>query len=325
MPPVLRSFAVFQDTPPAEEISAPEQHKSMLPLKPATRSSSSKSESSFYPDNPPITATDKENLHPVTGERAGLDTADKKRKDGSSILVTKLHNPHPRPLGVKKHKKELSIILKDEGSPAKKRKASTLAVGTGQKVLKAKATTVTKKDTKAPTKPRKATTTKRTTTRPLTLSILPKVVEEASAGDGSQEGGEVKPKKAIQSQLSQADIDSRCYELTVKPLADVSQAYDDTFDVVPVDGKPKFQSVKESSIEPDIRDYFAPPIAGSACLQLGSSRKSPFEEPTGSTKTFSTPERKAIYAAFTFSSPSPSGERFSKTTRAGSIPRLELA
>ncbi|KAF8718569.1 hypothetical protein AX14_011772 [Amanita brunnescens Koide BX004] len=330
MPPVP-SFAIFQDSPIIEEAPAPKQSKPALPLKRTTRSSSSKSENVLCVDSAPITAPDKENFHPVTGEHAGLGTADKKRKDGSNVLVTKLHNP-PRPLAVKKHKKELSVALKDEGSPTKKRKASApsdpiVVVGSHLKVPKTKTVTATKKESKATAKPRKLITTKRITTRPRTLSALPKVAEEETIGDELKDGrGEAKAKK--QSQLSQADIDSRCYELTVKPLADVSQAYEETLifqDVNPREDKSKYQPVKEPSAEPELRDFYAPPVASSTSSQLGSSRKSPFEEPTGSSKTFTTPERKAIYAAFTFSSPSPSGDRLSKTTRAGSIPRLEFA
>ncbi len=251
MPPVLRSFAIFQDIPStrAEEAPVPKQPKLALSLKKATRSSSSKSENFVSLDSAPITAPDKENFHPVTGERAGLDAADKKRKDGSNVLVTKVHNP-PRPLAVKKHKKELSIVLRDEGSPTKKRKASapserTVAVVTNLKVAKAKAG-ITTKEGKVITKPRKSTTTKRTTTRPRTLSALPKVAEEEAVGDELNDGqGEAKAKKPVQSRLSQADIDSRCYELTVKPLADVSQAYEDIFqDINTRENKPKYQSMK---------------------------------------------------------------------------------
>lgn len=261
MPPVLRSFAVFQDNPStrSEEAPAPKQPKSALSLKRATRSSSSKSENFISLDSAPITAPDKENFHPVTGERAGLDAAEKKRKDGSNVLVTKLHNP-PRPLAVKKHKKELSIVLRDEGSPTKKRKASApseriVAVGTNPKVAKAKAGTTTKEG-KVMTKPRKPTITKRTTTRPRTLSALPKVAEEEVVGDELKDGrGEVKATKPVQSRLSQADIDSRCYELTVKPLADVSQAYEDVFqDINTRADKPKYQSMKVTN--DDLHDSY---------------------------------------------------------------------
>lgn len=335
MPPVLRSFTVFQDAPPIERSSASRQTKSAMYSKKATRSSSTNSENFIFMDDPPITVPDKENLHPVTGERAGLGAADKKRKDGGShVLATKLHNPPTRPVAAKKHKKELSIVLKDEGSPTKKRKASVpsepvMPCGNGHKVSKG----ISTKES-ASSKPRKSGAAKRTTTRTRAIATLPKVAEEEPTVVAQKEVAVIKLKskpdvtKPVLPQLSQADIDSRCYELTVKPLADVSQAYEDTSasqDADPRGSKTKFQQVKESSVEPEIRDLYVSTIASSANLQLGSSRKTPFEEPTGSSKTFSTPERKAIYAAFTFSSPSPSGERFSKTTRAGGIPRLELA
>ena len=246
MPPVLPSFAIFQDSPTTEDTPAPKQSKAALSQKRTTRSSSSKSENVVCVDSAPITVPDKENFHPVTGEHAGLGTADKKRKDGSNVLVTKLHNP-PRPLAVKKHKKELSIALRDEGSPTKKRKASAPSEPTVGSHLKA-TKTATKKDGKATTKPRKLSTSKRTTTRPRTLSTLPKVAEEEAVGDELKDkGGEAKAKKTVQSQLSQADIDSRCYELTVKPLADVSQAYEDTLifqDVNIREDKTKYQPVK---------------------------------------------------------------------------------
>ena len=251
MPPVLPSFAIFQDFPSTtEDTPAPKQSKSALPQRRTTRSSSSKSENVVCVDSAPITVPDKENFHPVTGEHAGLGTADKKRKDGSNVLVTKLHNP-PRPLAVKKHKKELSIALRDEGSPTKKRKASAPlepTVSSHLKATKTKTVTATKKEGKATTKPRKLNTTKRTTTRPRTLSTLPKVAEEEAGDDELKDGGgEAKAKKTVQSQLSQADIDSRCYELTVKPLADVSQAYEDALifqDVNTREDKTKYQPVK---------------------------------------------------------------------------------
>jgi hypothetical protein len=255
MPPILRSFTIFQDAPSVEESSAPKQTKSTLAPKRVTRSASSSAENFVLFDNPPITALDKENLHPVTGERAGLTAAEKKRKDNSHILATKLHNP-PSRLAAKKHKKELSVVLKDEGSPTKKRKASTssqsaVTGGTSQRVTNGKLTNSTK-ESNVPAKPRKTASTKRVVTRTRTIATLPKVVEEPDA-TGQKEGIELKGKskqsmtKAAQPQLSQADIDSRCYELTVKPLADVSKAYEDSSasqDVGPADDKAKFQTAK---------------------------------------------------------------------------------
>lgn len=78
---------------------------------------------------------------------------------------------------------------------------------------------------------------------------------------------------------------------------------------------------QESSVEPEIRDFFSP-VAPSAGLPSGSALHN--VGLSDGDQTFSTPERKKIYAAFTFTSPSPTSERFSQASRAGSIPRLEL-
>lgn len=74
-------------------------------------------------------------------------------------------------------------------------------------------------------------------------------------------------------------------------------------------------------MEPEIRDYFSSP-AESAALPGGSATM--LSMPSLEGRSFSTPERKKIYAAFTFTSPSPTSDRFNKATRANSIPPLEL-
>lgn len=81
-------------------------------------------------------------------------------------------------------------------------------------------------------------------------------------------------------------------------------------------------SFQASSVEPEIHDFFSTP-APSTCLPLGSTLRNVGLSDDGD-QAFSTPERKKIYAAFTFTSPSPTSERFSQASRAGSIPRLEL-
>lgn len=143
--------------------------------------------------------------------------------------------------------------------------------------------------------------------------------------------------------MTQADIDSKCYELTVQPLADVSQAYDEScvLDQRSATDKVKFRTVKvrllfchfyahylsgwsqASSAEPELRDYFVSPSSCSS-LPSGSTVASCPSGPLQDGRAFSTPERKQIYAAFTFCSPSPTSERYSKVTRAASVPRLQL-
>jgi hypothetical protein len=65
---------------------------------------------------------------------------------------------------------------------------------------------------------------------------------------------------------------------------------------------------KEKSTEPEIRDYFDPSRSTSG----SGSRQS--VGPPSETITFSTPERKQIYTAFTFASPSPTSEDFKTRT-----------
>ena len=50
--------------------------------------------------------------------------------------------------------------------------------------------------------------------------------------------------EANKDRVSQADIDARCYELTVQPLADVSQAYEERIPTSPCETKLKFSTVK---------------------------------------------------------------------------------
>ncbi|KAG6873677.1 hypothetical protein C0995_012611 [Termitomyces sp. Mi166 len=233
-----------------------------------------------------VTTTEKENVDPLTGERTGPTTSGKKRKT-SAVLTTKMHAP----LASKKQK-ELAEPS-DSTSDAKKRKSlasSTLKLKTGVK------------------KDGKTSSSRKVTKKSRRVSPMPKVDEEAEA-------------ERVRERISQANIDSRCYELTVKPLADLSQAYEQgpSPETLTIDNDViKFRSVKELSAEPEIRDYFSSPPQ-SATLPLGSDGTLALDS-----HTFSTPERKQIYAAFTFTSPSPTSDRFSKTTRANSVPRIEL-
>jgi len=138
-----------------------------------------------------VFSPEKENVHPVTGElpRAGSsETKTKKRKPGA--LATKSYAP------VKKKLKE----PKETKSEAKKQKAST---STEIKVKKP----ANRKGSKNSGSSRKTSE-----------ALLPKVNEDQEAEDSASLCEAVR--------ILQADIDSRVYELTVKPLADVTRAYD---------------------------------------------------------------------------------------------------
>ncbi|TFK72069.1 hypothetical protein BDN72DRAFT_855711 [Pluteus cervinus] len=288
----VRSFTVFQDSP---SIEPPEQKALspvvLSPLSPQTN---------VMPTAALATvpgSLEKENVHPVTGERAGAPSATTKKRK-TVVLATKLHLPLE---GKKK-------VAKESQPEAKKRKSTASSTSD-------KGTTTSKSSTKKDSKSVKSTssstrkvTKKRSTRR---IAPLPKVEEEARV--------EQDPVA-----VSNALIDSRCYDLTVKPLADVTPAYEPECD------KPKPRSTKETSAEPELRDYFVPVLptttfaaAAKACSSTSpESPARPFDE----NKEFSTPERKRIYATFTFCSPSPTAERYSQVTRAmGMPPRLDLS
>jgi len=202
-----RTFTVFQDAPTSEakrsRAASVSSALSPLSAKPMNASQATT-----------LTTTEKENLHPVTGELAGTGNTTKKRK--TSVLATKAQVP----LSSKKQKEQKEPTSAPD---AKKRKSATTSV------VKVKAGV--KKDGKPAASLRKGT--KRVLRK---ASSLPKVDEEAEA---ERERGKV----------SQAEIDSRCYELTVKPLADLSQAYKQcsSLETLPTgDEKTKFRPVKVS-------------------------------------------------------------------------------
>ena len=175
----LRTFTVFQDAVSSE---AP-QPKITRPNAMVTRSSSLNLTTFSSNATTSLVALDKENIHPVTGERAGPsnNTGSKKRKN--SVLAIKVQPPSK----------------KDAQPEVKKRKASTSTSTKGR----------VKRDGKTTVTARKASS-KRTISRK--VSPMPKLNEE---------------EEVQKDRITQVDIDSRCYELTVQPLADVSQAYEE--------------------------------------------------------------------------------------------------
>ncbi|KAJ3768491.1 hypothetical protein FB446DRAFT_774933 [Lentinula raphanica] len=277
----LRSFTVFVDTPAVCETDTNP--------KPTTqnRLARSLSEPSISSILSPIFTTDKENLDPVTGERVVSSTSSglgKKRKGSISVLAVKTM-PGP------KLPKDKDVSALEAQPEAKKRKSSV----SSSSITKTKS----KKDLKAPSSGKK--TAKKISRR---AAPLPKLDEE---GETEKE----------QTSLSQTMIDSKCYDLTVKPLADVSKAYE------PESGfeeKDAFQFVKERSADPEIRDYFP----SSSLSSFASSTTTLRGSSPAELKTFSTPERKQIYSAFTFTSPSPTSERIARSKRSASMPPLDF-
>lgn len=200
----LRSFTVFQDASPSDT-SRPRAASVPLSTPPLSLKPLNSNQATT------ITTTEKENLNPLTGERAGPNNNTKKRK--TSVLATKAHVP----LTSKKQKES-----KESAPDAKKRKPSTSIV---------KAKTGAKKDGKTLNSSRKGV--KKLLRK---VSSLPKVEEEED--------------KDSQEKISQAEIDSRCYDLTVQPLADLSQAYEqDSAALRAEEEKDKFRPVKVSFID----------------------------------------------------------------------------
>ncbi|KAF7351205.1 hypothetical protein MSAN_01551600 [Mycena sanguinolenta] len=273
----LRSFTVYCDTPVDAAVDT----------KPSQASKATVLGSIMPNPNVPAASTtslastaEKENLHPITGERCGAvsdSSANKKRK--TNVLATKT-------VAVKKQKES-----KEDKAEGKKARSASSSAGKAKKDGKS-----TRKTAKKPSR---------------RVSPLPKLDEEDVA---------------VRDRLMQADIASRCYELTVSPLADVTQAYDAGFDVNSLlagftsEDSVKFQ--KATSTEPELRDYFSPSHSSGSSARVTPPLGASAQE----TKVFNTPERRHIYSAFTFTTPSPSSERFRQASRASSptVPRLEL-
>jgi hypothetical protein len=133
------------------------------------------------------------------------------------VLATKVHLP----LGGK----QKEVKGKESRPEPKKRKQSSGSV---------KGRVVAKKNVKAAVSGRKATRSSRRSQRG--SPSLPKVSEDEEATH-----------KEVQ-RLVQTDIDSRCYDLTVSPLADVTSAYENPESEIFLGNDIKFRSVKVGTI-----------------------------------------------------------------------------
>ncbi|KAH9855333.1 hypothetical protein C2E23DRAFT_858000 [Lenzites betulinus] len=123
---------------------------------------------------------------------------------------------------------------------------------------------------------------------------------------------------------NQAVIDSKCKDLTVSPLADISEAYE----VAPKGDavvKGEAMTSKEVASEAPVSNVAEehqeqPSTPRPTDVEHPSSPAPPASAATG----FSTPERKRIYSAFTFTSPSPAAKRYI-STRGSSVDRFSDA
>ncbi|KAI9567510.1 hypothetical protein HD554DRAFT_2023630 [Boletus coccyginus] len=251
----VRSFTVFQDTPSESPQSHDDNGARAMTLSATDAAATLLST---------LAAIEKENLHPVTGQRTGPTVGSETKKRKTGVLATKvLVVP-----AAKKHKEF-------KGEPKKTRKPLS---STG----KPRSSDARKSSSKSSRSSRKA-------------SPLPPLAEE-------HEPQRQPPRLSI----SQINIDSRCYELTVSPLADVSAAYDATHTE---SQESDVHTEREKSVEPGPRDFLSPSAVEKPLPTTDDTPRS-VDHPSRQASDFSTPERKRIYSAFTFSSPSPTSERF---------------
>ncbi|KAI6107617.1 hypothetical protein EDD17DRAFT_1869274 [Pisolithus thermaeus] len=240
----VRSFTVFLDSP--AEIPKPDRSGEGLQSTLATDATASLLLST-------LAAVEKENLHPLTGERAGPAACSESKKRKTAALSTKLvvvpsskKKKEPKTESTKKQRKVLGTSGKSQTFGGKKTGSS-----------------------------KKHPSSRRT-------SPLPSVREELDA-----------PREAVAFPSLQTNIDSRCYELTVSPLADVSEAYDPVSLDSHTDEEPPTEPIANSHL-PEL------------CEEMPkTNHSSPRHHST-------TRERKHMSSEFTFSSPSPTSERFRK-------------
>ena len=140
-----------------------------------------------------VFAPDKENINPATGLRANAEQSTKKRKTG--VLAVKAQIP---PKKKQKESKESKPLKEKESKKRSSTSSTSVTKARTSAEKKAKRPLASRKNTAAPSKARRSPS-------------LPRVVEEVDA----------EPERD-----AQPSGDSKCYELTVLPLADVSQAYE---------------------------------------------------------------------------------------------------
>lgn len=226
-----RSFTVFQDAPVVSASLDVFQDKVIKPAPMQTRSSARRMTDV---GNAAPEIFDKENVNPLTGERVKnpLSGATKRK---TSVLATKV-----QPSLAASASKARTSGTSDSGSePEKKKRKATAPMGSGCK-RKAKSNSTTTISAKKTTSKSKRSSSKRP------VLALPRVPEEEE----------------------QIQINSHCYELTVKPLADVSEAYYDhdvggkdalAFEEAPFDPEAKFAIVKVRSfpLDSDYRNTYS--------------------------------------------------------------------
>ncbi|RPD56056.1 hypothetical protein L227DRAFT_566346 [Lentinus tigrinus ALCF2SS1-6] len=148
-------------------------------------------------------------------------------------------------------------------------------------------------------KAKRPTSSKRSSTRPRREPSLPRLVEE---------------REEVET-LDQIAIDAKCKELTVLPLADISEAYEQAASPEELVARAEKEAEEKAYVSDEKVERPSTPVQSPPKADMAS----PAPPATGS--VFSTPERKRIYSAFTFSTPSPASERYA-SARGSSVERF---
>ncbi|KAH8101136.1 hypothetical protein BXZ70DRAFT_111034 [Cristinia sonorae] len=238
----------------------------------STSTTGNTTEQSLSPSNSSrivvATATDKENVDPLTGQTPSIEEQLLAKKRKTNVLVAKIVVTTKAPQPDQKKRKVLSASSSNSRSRTEKKERKALG---------------SKKSRNG------------SSSRVRAVDELPKVEEE-----------EVFDAPVSKSNV-QAQADSRCYELTVMPLADVSQAYTPSTieeEIAVASEKLKAARIsKDSAVDPSEARPSSPDT--SIPEEVTATPRSSSE-----IIDLSTPERKRIYSAFTFSSPSPASERY---------------
>ncbi|KZV72771.1 hypothetical protein PENSPDRAFT_683498 [Peniophora sp. CONT] len=293
-----RSFTVFVDQPARAALKLNE------PL--ATLSTTT------------TTAADalKENLHPVTGENpnAPSESAVKRRK--SNVLSTKLYIP---PTATKKGKAPVIDGSAQENNADEPRKRAAASSHDGKLLAK---------------RPRRLVSAGRVRT----LKDLPKVEEEPEPASSVLKATlaiEASPSKtAVETNDTALALDSLSRALdqvsleTALPVAAAQPGTSDPSnnaqasigsqpETVLSDAAPRPNPKLVSDPQPVTPKtaVFTFPVSAKKVVKKTNKRKKGKAVVKKGDAAFSTPERKLIYSAFTFSTPSPSSQRFAVASR----------
>ncbi|VDB88756.1 unnamed protein product [Peniophora sp. CBMAI 1063] len=301
-----RSFTVFVDQPAR---AAPKSNEP-----PVTLSTTSTTADAL-----------KENLHPVTGENptTSSETTAKKRK--SNVLATKSYIP-PVTASAAKKGKAPAVDASAQESKVEPRKRAAASGQDGKLLTK---------------KPRRLVSAGRVRT----LKDLPRVEEEpepASSVSKATPTIEASPSKtAVEGASTQSSGTALAMEDLARALDEISLEVASSVVAAQTQTQPPDSAILASiSIEPKpettLSDAASPPkpapisnplpitpktavftfpVSAKKAMKKTTKRKKGKAVAKKEDAAFSTPERKLIYSAFTFSTPSPSSQRFAAASR----------